>query len=193
MKQCYYIGEEKNGSNGNCYSIPSKQKNRMGTEEDWKRNPIMQVARDMRKTDGVNDEISISQKILSIMKEKENESQSGMIKIQIEELKKGIFTELVAASKLNHHRNSWRCIDRKVEFDANMSEMNLGKHKFNNEMLVNGDSYPTNDNMNKRAKVNNGRVEGHANLVEVRVNLQDSLDLNQDISVATSSQVDQRQ
>ncbi|KAK8345117.1 hypothetical protein V6Z12_A07G126700 [Gossypium hirsutum] len=164
MNQCYYTSEKATGNDGNCYTDLMTQKHRTMTEKEAKGIPIVQEIGDERQNSRDNEDILTPQKIPIIVKDKANKNQSGMVEIRIDKMGVEKFTEVIAATQVNHHRNSWRRLDKQGKFDVIISEMIWRKHKFIHEKQVDIDSYPTNENMNNRVKTNNGRVEGHTNI-----------------------------
>ncbi|TYG95894.1 hypothetical protein ES288_A11G304800v1 [Gossypium darwinii] len=155
-----------------------------------KRNPNILEAGDVEKSSRYNDDIETPKKMMINVKEKSHKNESEMMENQIDEMKIKKSTEWTTTQQPSHHRSSWCRLDRKENFDANMSEMTLGKRKFNHEILVDAETYPITDSPVKKAKEDNDCLEGHANFKSEKVFSYVSSELTQVISAAANWQAD---
>ncbi|TYI28609.1 hypothetical protein ES332_A05G256200v1 [Gossypium tomentosum] len=128
-----------------------------------KKNANVLEAGDGEENNKFNDGIDSLGKCMTTVEEKLQKNQSSMIENQIDEVEIKNYEEWEATQQPRYDRSSWRRLDRKENFDVNMSEKILGKYKFNHEGLVENVTYPTNESPVKKAKANKDREDGYVN------------------------------
>ncbi|KAG8501207.1 hypothetical protein CXB51_003333 [Gossypium anomalum] len=178
------------------YSIALKAESagrQMSKEEDSGNNPKTQEIRNERQMSRDKASYINTTKGSIIVKQKEEQNLSEIVEIQINELEIEKSIDGVEMQQINHHRNSWRHLDKKEIFDTNMPELILGKSKFNQEKLVDIDPYSSIKSMKKKFKAVNGHVVEHATFDFEKVFSQDFIDLKQDISAAANRQAERKQ
>ncbi|PPS16710.1 hypothetical protein GOBAR_AA03864 [Gossypium barbadense] len=106
MKQCQYTGEEKIDRDGNHHTDTMIQRRKMSTEEDLGNNPKTQEIRNERQMSRDKVTYLNTTKGSIIIKEKEEQNQSDIVEIQINELEIEKSTDGVAMQPINHYRNS---------------------------------------------------------------------------------------